>query len=455
MPTIDPDWTAPRLSQEWRDDELMLAVSWLKSFVPRRDMDRRIDAAKAYLADARKRMREGGQVPLFDPADTAAWYILQAETFATDRVYWSPEGVMRAVPFLTRIGKELPLLLSVKGVEERAARVMLGERRQPDSGIYELLVALAYRRGGWDRVEFVSETPGRERTPDLHVFRPRSRWAVECKRLVPSPYAAKEKVRGMRLAEPVHALSLELNASVVVEVKYKIELADVPDDYLVAHVRSAIEQRSSDSWDDEIASGRVRPVNWPLARKVLAKDYVYFGSSRMIELLVGYYVHEADHSMAAKWRPSASRPAYADAVYQASVVSWLSLSDAAVRQKARHFRRVLAGAEGQLPPDRPGVIHIGVESYAGANVDSMRHILNTFQARSFAARNSRLRWVYGNYFVPEATTRKEESWAITETMVPYKIGSHSTRWPLPGHMLVSPEGEGRQGVYWDPDAELP
>ena len=187
----------------------MLAVAWLKSFVPHRDMDRRIDAAKAYLAASRERMHVGVQAPLFDPADMAAWYILQAETFATDRAYWSPEGVMRAVPFLTRIGKELPLLLSVKGVEERAARMMLVDRSQPDSCIYELLVALAYRRGGWDRVEFVPETPGVRRTPDLHVFRPRSRWAVECKRLAPSRYATREQVRGMELAERVHALSLE------------------------------------------------------------------------------------------------------------------------------------------------------------------------------------------------------------------------------------------------------
>jgi hypothetical protein len=112
-----------------------------------------------------------------------------------------------------------------------------------------------------------------------------------------------------------------------------------------------------------------------------------------------------------------------------------------VLQKAQHFRRTLANAEGQLPSDRPGVIHIGVESYAGAQVDFARHIFNTFEASSFAPRKSRLRWVYGNYFVPEATTRKDESWAITETMVPYKIGTHRTRWPLPGHMLVSPRAK--------------
>ncbi len=355
---------------------------------------------------------------------------------------------MRAVPFLTRIGKELPLLMSVKDVEDRAARIMLTERRQPDSGIYELLVALAYRRGGWHRVEFVPETPGRGRTPDLHVFRKGSRWAVECKRLAPSSYAAGEKLRGTLLAEPVHALCLEMNESIVVEVKYKVELTSVPDRYLVAHVQSAIRQGSRPLWDDEIASGRVRPVDWPLIRKVLIKDYVYFGSSRMIELLAGYYVHEADHSLAAKWRPSPKKSEYADAVYQASVVTWVSQSKKAVTQKARHFRKVLGNAEDQLPSDRPGVIHIGIESYAGMHVDSLRHVRNTLEARYFEPRKS-LRWVYGNLFVPEATTRKDESWAITETMVPYKVGLHSTRWPLPRHFLISPEGDRRQGVHWD------
>jgi hypothetical protein len=67
------------------------------------------------------------------------------------------------------------------------------------------------------------------------------------------------------------------------------------------------------------------------------------------------------------------------------------------------------------------------------------------QARKFAPATSRLRWVYANYFVPEATTREDETWAITETMVPYKIGHHRTHWPLPGHMLLSPEHGSESG----------
>lgn len=453
MKANNPDWTAPRTNQDWRDDELMLAVAWLKSFVPRKEMEQRLDVAKTNLLAAQDRIRAGIMGPLFDPVDTAAWYILQAETFATDRALWTPEGTMRVVPFLTRIGKELKLLLSVKGVEERAARMMLQERRQPDSSIFEMLVALAYRRRGWRRVEFVPETPGRGRTPDMHVFRTGTRWAAECKRLVPSTYAANEKLRGTRLAQPIHRLCLELGESVIVEVKYQVELREIADDYLVRHVRQAIERRSLAPWKDEVATGRVRPINWTLLRRILAKDYVYFDGSRMIELLAAHYDHSADHSMAAKWRPAPLRPTYADAVYQASVVSWVSESDAAVRQKARHFRSTIANAERQLPSDRPGVIHVGVESSAGAGVDFARHFFNTMQARTFAPATSSLRWVYANYFVPEATTRENETWAITETMVPYKIGQHRTRWPLPDHMLVAPENESESGVHWHPTSD--
>jgi len=169
----------------------------------------------------------------------------------------------------------------------------------------------------------------------------------------------------------------------------------------------------------------------------------------MIELLVGQYDHQSDHSISAKWRPVDHNLTYTDAIYHASIVSWRCVSPVAISKKARHFKSVMSNAERQLPSDRPGVIHIGVESYSGAQVDFSRHVANMLETRFFKPRNSRLRWVYGNYFVPEATTRHDESWAITETMVPYKVGSHRTEWPLPGHLLVSPENGGRPGVHWD------
>jgi len=189
-------------------------------------------------------------------------------------------------------------------------------------------------------------------------------------------------------------------------------------------------------------------VDWRLARTVLAKDFIYFGSSKMIQLLTGSYQHEADHSMAAKWRPCAERPFWADAIYHASVVSWWSDSEEAVDQKSSHFRRILNDAGGQLPDDRPGVVHVGFESLPTPAVAANRHLKNMIAATGFEPENPRFRWVYANYFVPELTTRGDESWAVTETMAPYRIGRHRTEWPLPGHMLLTPEDQTEDGVFW-------
>jgi hypothetical protein len=81
--------------------------------------------------------------------------------------------------------------------------------------------------------------------------------------------------------------------------------------------------------------------------------------------------------------------------------------------------------------------------------DHFRHIQNTLEARGFGIGHKRLRWVYGNYFAPEVTTRPDESWAFRETKAAYRVGKHSTSEPLPRHLLISPDEDTRPGVHWD------
>jgi hypothetical protein len=56
----------------------------------------------------------------------------------------------RVVPVFAAIGRNLELLGSVGGLTKRAKRLVGPERRQPNGGIFELLVAAAYRRAGGD-----------------------------------------------------------------------------------------------------------------------------------------------------------------------------------------------------------------------------------------------------------------------------------------------------------------
>jgi hypothetical protein len=446
--TLGPDWVAPQEGHDWVDEDVLRATAWLRSFVPAAQMEQRLAAVREHLMMARNSWLQGGQAPSHNRTDVAAWHILQAETFAAGRRYWRPDDAVRIAPYLKRIGLELDRLRAIPGAEDRAARLMMGERRQPEAAIYELLVALAWSRHGWN-VTFVPEERGQQ-TPDLRVSQPRRRWSVECKRLMPAQYTTREKARGVALAEPVHRLSEDIGRSLVMQVRFKVELALVPDDYLAAKLHEAAgDSQFIREWSDEIADVRLFPPTWALLRKVMARDDIAFGSSRMIELFCGRYEHQADHSFSGRWRPAAAHPFFAHTLYHGSVVSWTSSAFEAHRQKARHFRQVVHNAERQLDRDRPGVIHVGVETFGAHMIDAFRHVQNLIEAGEYRPDNPRLRWVYGNYFSPEVTTDPNESWAVDETMAPYRIGRHRTAWPLPGHLLISPDEENHPGVHWD------
>jgi hypothetical protein len=450
----DPSWTAPQTGWDRRDDKVLLASAWLAELANSRTWQKRMQATRDHFLAAKERWALGEPVPFYDPADTAAWYVFQANAYASDRMNWIPEEAVRMVPTFTRIGEELTTLLAIAGAEDRAARLMNADRSQPDGGLLELLVALAYARDGWDTM-FVPERPGIAKTHDLNVRKGRSKWAVECKRMDRSSYEARERARGDELARAVHRLALTAGRSIYIQIAFDAELEAIPDDYLTGHAAAYLDGTGANHWRDENGIGTIREIDWSLAHDVLAKDDVYYGSSRMIELLIGRYDHDFAHSMAGKWRPSLTRPFWASAVYQASVVGWRNRSNEAIRKKAKHFRATVAKAAAQLPKDRPGVVHVGVETWSGTTTDGVRHFLNKLEMMDFRPGDTRLRWVYGEYFAPEVTTRSDESWAIEETSASYKVGSHCTREPLPYHMLLTPEAKINHGVHWDPSSQYP
>src|SRR3546814_1217041 len=290
---------------------------------------------------------------------------------------------------------------------------MNADRSQPDGGLFELLVALAYYRDGWETA-FAPERPGVAKTHDLNVRKGRSRWAVECKRMDRSSYEARERVRGEELARPVHRLALAAGRSIYMQIAFDAELDAIPDDYLALHASAYLGAAGANYWSDEHGIGTIREIDWTLAREVLAEDDVYYGSSRMVELLIGRYDHDFALSMSGKWLPSRTRPFWASAVYQARVVGWRNQSATAIRKKAKHFRATVAKATAKLPTEQPGGVPVGVETWAGSLADGVRHLLNKLEMMDFDQGMSRLRLVYGAYFALEVSTRSDESWAIEE-----------------------------------------
>jgi hypothetical protein len=442
-----PFWIAQRKGQDWRDEAILSAIDWLTSFVDSGYWARRMDKARQTFDAGRQAWAAGERRPLFDPNDAIAWYAFQANAYAAARRDWFEPEAYRIAPVFRRLGQLLPELKTVSGIADRISKLMNEGRSQPDDGLFELLVAGAYKCRSWNSVEFVPEQPGVAKTHDLITSSGRRRWAVECKRVNRSGYEAAEYEHGQRVAKRLHDLCHARNCSLVVEVVYQVELSEVGDTYLAERAEDFLGDPRRGNWSDSLSQGQVRRVDWRLARAILETDDVFFGSSRMVKLLVGTYVPNVDHSVAADWTPAPQRPLHATAMSRASVVSWLSASANAAKRKARHFRSLVAKAEEQLPDDCPGIVHVGYEARDGNSVDDLRHAMNSAEMKTFTAKQSQLRWVYGNYLSPEHTNARNESCALSETTATYKIGKHRSTPPLPGHLLFD-AGRGRPGVHW-------
>src|SRR6476620_11007623 len=95
----------------------------------------------------------------------------------------------------------------------------------------------------------------------------------------------------------------------------------------------------------DLSNGRTRALTassrtstWGRLHRVLEHDDIYFGSSRMLELLVGVYDPLIDLTIVGAWEPAEGRPLHATWVDHVSLVTWSSVSDEAARRKAMHFR---------------------------------------------------------------------------------------------------------------------
>lgn len=445
----DISWRAERDGQDWRNEDVLSAVDWLASLIPRQEWERRAAQVHSFFQAAKAEWAEGRRVPLFDSADQIAWYMYMARCYGDPALrpdFFEPEGY-RIAPVFGRIGQLVPEFREIVGAEERAARLLAEGRKQPDDGIYELLVAGAYKKRGWTSVEFVAEMPGIARRPDLFANRGRAHWAVECKRAGRSSYARDERGAGERMAARVHEMSQAAKRPLLVKAYFTAELVALPEDYLAGKAAQFLNGREVLHWNDEGGKGVVGDVDWTNLRKIFEHDAICFGSSRMAELLLGQYDPWLDFSIDGDWTPAEGRPWHATCIDHVSVVACTGTSMEAARRKAQHFRSVVGGASKQLPGDRPGVVHVGYEAVGGNSADGLRHDLNGEQMRTFDARDSKLHWVYGNYFMPERTTARMESAALSETTAWYAVAGTRVRQPLPGHLLFTDE-DGRPGAHF-------
>ncbi|MDX2375141.1 hypothetical protein NJD71_13605, partial [Psychrobacter sp. PP-21] len=159
-------------------------------------------------------------------------------------------------------------------VEERARRLVSSERRQPNGGLFELLVASAYRSSG-ARVKFVPERRGLSRTYDMDVEIGSRSFAVECKRLETSQYGERERAAMRELWRPSATGFSQNEQSAFCDVHFRIPIDRVPPAYLT---EKSLEWLRSDMpsllWSDDMSYGAMGELDLDPLREVLDDHHV-------------------------------------------------------------------------------------------------------------------------------------------------------------------------------------
>lgn len=429
--------------------ELKRAVQWFISLLPQGEWPVRRDAvAKHFYRSLIGECRDPtGKGRFFNDRDMSGWYLFLGEAF-TDHP-WNYEVMFgcHVIPILGAIGRNLELLQEVEGLVDRARAVVTIEKSQPNAGLFEILVAAAYARAGW-RVRFKPVQKGMARTYDLDAEKSNRRYAIECKRMEGGEYVEAERARMRELWRgPCIGLAETDQRSTYLDVRFKIELKDVPDNYLLHRAKQFTKSGlPSLLWNDGIASGVIGDLDLTQIRESLKTGYLLHPGPVFHKLLTGSY-RRYDSMIEAARMKRATNPHFVDDLDLAVIARWSSLSEAAIDKKARDIQAKLAEANKQLPPDIPGVIHIGFEALSGDLVEQRRYEKIIDRARHFDRGSSQLEFIYCHYFAPE--TSPDETWAMDETV--QWIGVRETDHPLPSGMLMTPEREGRRrvGVHWD------
>ena len=168
------------------DADLENALRWFLAFVSDGDWRRRVAAIEENIErgiQPKAHDFQGGDyVPIYSGTDRIGWYFYLLDTAQHAPLKYEPLQGSRVIPVFKRLGADLDLLKGIVGVEDRVGRLLHAERSQPDGGLFELIIALLWKRNGYSTVEFIPETSQRK-TPDFRAYSGGGEWFVECKRL--------------------------------------------------------------------------------------------------------------------------------------------------------------------------------------------------------------------------------------------------------------------------------
>ena len=379
----------------------------------------RLKAAQAAYREFTGLPENFGRTPQLEQtsADVVAAFLAQGKSLLDSLRTYDHHLASKTIPWLKQIGSKIDALDSVSGAKERAASMLSKPTVRPDSSLLELTMAANYADDGGD-VSFVDEAPGVARRPDLLLAGDNGdpSIGIELKRLNAGAYETEERRFQAAIFREVAILIERLGLSVHIDVAYTSELVNVPVTYLAKWLEIAVATRvyvgAAYPWRDEHGQGTIKFADVDAVRADIRDSSLYVGP-KLARLLSGEVVRETNYQLAVGAEPDERDPRYISELRYGSVVTWESISPAALEKRARIVKAKLIEAGRQLKAQEYGIVHLVTDTELLCQSSDLRRSKNQDVIKSFRP-ESKLVGIYVHYLVPRVS--EQHSWLLDETV---------------------------------------
>jgi hypothetical protein len=358
---------------------------------------------------------------LFEPKENDIdWYILASE-LAWDYPHSDANySTRRLYPYIMAIGRYAEQLRAVPNVQGVASK-MLGNKSSPENQIFELLTAAFYLKNGFD-VQFIPENSiawpdGSKKSPDLLVKKQFEMY-VECKRAAKqTQYSQSEESAWRKIWECLSTHMLATTSWRIADITFHSELETVEPDEVIQAYDSAV--RNNLRVDLPALSISVRTMDSQSIHRHY-DDYSVRPNCPQQELLIFGNVDYNEKRSVATVAQRAIKPGeeedvlnfFIDRITCCVAAQWRCGHTNSMEKRSRHFKGLVHDAMSQIPPIKPGVIHIWYETREGIDVEFLRRKKHLENLSGFdASRTSVLGvFIHGVNYYPTETNYQ---WAET------------------------------------------
>jgi hypothetical protein len=422
------------------DADIERSFEWLVSFLPAGEWDRKRAAVEEYIESLfTPKERTGDSTEYYrivGPPDKMSWYLYLVQMSQHEPYRTEVNQASRVLPVFKRLGANLDDLLKLGGIENQAKRALEDNKNAPDSVLFEMLIGLLWFQNGWPDITFIPPSP-KERRPDIRAARESDEWFVEAKRLnTNSEYSVKERTKWLRMWDRFKGCLVAERYPFIIDIAFHVELETLPDDFVLNELRGKLalvacpcELISNETWTVE-----VRFVDFKKIENHLESQYVKSHSRQLQELVGGEWSRKKGFTSimeSAELRIGGNRGLnhYVESIEWAAGAYWQCDADRAIEKKARDIRKHLSEAVSQFPGGGQGVVHVGIETPDGEDVEAERFACMIESLGKFDPMGQDLRWVFCHMFESYAPPMPNVNWFFDETI--YKFGANRDPNPTP------------------------